>query len=280
MSRWWWQLEIQGDRAEELIFAIPDLEIQGTEVLNSNLLRVYLSAEESSTDLALLHGKLETFGLTLVSTTKVAERNWVLESQTSWPDIQIGELTVKFTPSPENAVQQNLDRRTLLVVPSMGFGTGEHETTRMMLELMQSPGIMAATNKSVLDVGTGSGILSIAAAKLYEASITAIEIDGQAVANASENIALNSFSEENIRLIHGDIKLAAETYDLILANIYAEVLLELKADLIKRLNPGGSLIISGILAEKEKLILAEFSENLTVQSIQRQGLWIAVSLRK
>ena len=132
--------------------------------------------------------------------------------------------------------------------PGMAFGTGHHPTTRRCLELLEQ---MVEPGMDVLDVGCGSGILSIAAAKLGARGVTALEIDAVAAQAAVTNVAENEASSM-VRALEGTLphaEVPSKSYDLVVANISAKVVSELAADLVKVARPGGRLIASGILAE-------------------------------
>jgi ribosomal protein L11 methyltransferase len=164
----------------------------------------------------------------------------------------------------------------------MAFGTGGHETTRLCLELLES--VMESspllTVPSLLDLGTGSGILAMAACLLGAGRILALDIDPDAVLVARENLQLNQLSEQ---IECGTIPLESleEKFDIILANILAEELVRLAPYLTDRLQSGGALILSGILAEKEQLVLHGFaSQPLKYIQTSFDGEWVAILYRK
>lgn len=132
---------------------------------------------------------------------------------------------------------------------------------------------------AVLDVGTGSGVLAILAHKLGAGQIFAIDIDEDALGNAGENCRLNN-CEHHIRLSLHSLDALEEKFDLVVANIIAPVLMELAAGLIAKLNPGGYLILSGILLEQLEMIKKEY-ESLGVFIDQQllEGEWVALQCR-
>ena len=169
----------------------------------------------------------------------------------------------------------------LRIDPGMAFGTGGHETTRLCLELLEQ--VMEKNEPvaapSLLDLGTGSGILAMAASLLGAGRILALDIDPEAADVARENLALNQLSE---RIECGTVPLEslAERFDIILANILAEELVRLAPYLTERLNPGGALILSGILAEKEPLVRLGFdSQPLQYCRTAADGEWVAMLYR-
>lgn len=131
----------------------------------------------------------------------------------------------------------------IIIDPQMAFGTGHHETTRLMMQAMKS---MPFKDASVLDLGTGSGILTIFARKSGARQVIAIDNDPEAIANARHNAALNNSGEIDFRV--GDISLTeGKNFPLILANIHFEVLANLPLHFYRALENGGKLLISGIL---------------------------------
>lgn len=139
--------------------------------------------------------------------------------------------------APEDAIVLSID-------PGMAFGTGQHATTALCAELIDRR-LVAAGELSLLDVGTGSGILAIAAAKLGVARIVGIDIDPEAVDVAQENATLNGAAIELSDTLVQDI---ADRYDWVVANILAAPLITLAPVLLSRLKPGGQLVLSGVLA--------------------------------
>ena len=136
------------------------------------------------------------------------------------------------------------ERIPIVLGPGRAFGSGEHETTRSCLEELEN--MPWASIKTVLDLGCGTGILAVAAVKLGAQSVTAVDPNPFAVETAATNVKLNS-AEDNIEILQGELKdLKGKRYDLIMANLYGDVLLELVTDLPLVLNSGGYLVLSGV----------------------------------
>jgi ribosomal protein L11 methyltransferase len=140
----------------------------------------------------------------------------------------------------------------VLLGPGKAFGSGEHETTRGCLELLgRLPGLEGAT---VLDVGCGTGILGIAALKLGAGSVVALDVDPKAIETARANAALNSVSDR-IRLLVGDVHaLGPAQFDLVLANLYGDLILSSLDSIVAHPKPGGTLLLSGIKWEERREI--------------------------
>lgn len=171
----------------------------------------------------------------------------------------------------------NLDpAATVIIEPAMAFGTGEHETTRGVVRLMQTLALEGAT---VADLGAGSAVLSIAAVKLGAARAVAIEIDPEAIGNAEENIGANGLFGA-VTVIEGDatviLPLVAPV-DLTLANIISSVLVALMPLIAKSLTGGGHAILSGILAnERTTLLDAIRGAGLEAIAEDAEGEWWSV----
>ncbi len=158
--------------------------------------------------------------------------------------------------------------------PGMAFGTGDHATTSMCAQLMEKWG---CEGKKVLDVGTGSGILAIAAALMGASDVLGIDIDDDAVAVANENVAKNGCSDK-IKIVKGDLTEGVDyEADLVVANIIAELVIELAKDIKKHLKPGGPFICSGILVEKSEMVTnALLDLGFQVDDIFMSDDWCAI----
>lgn len=176
------------------------------------------------------------------------------------------------TPPPEGKILIEID-------PKMAFGTGYHETTRLMLHLI--PGYVEKGDR-VLDVGTGTGILSFAAIKTGASSAFGFDIDEWSYENATENAMINGVSEHYI-VRHGSFELVAEDdeYDLILANVNRNAILSMANELTFHLKKGGILLLSGLLIPEKELILKnERFASLKLVNEMQEGEWIALALQK
>ena len=209
----------------------------------------------------------------------VNTEDWSNSWKVHFKPLRVGKRLL-IVPTWEEAAQL-ADDLVIRIDPGMAFGTGGHETTRLCLELLES--VMEngplLTTPSLLDLGTGSGILAIAASLLGAGRILALDIDSDAIDVARENLALNQLSDQ-VECGTEPLESLTESFDIILANILAEELVRLAPYLTERLNPGGSLILSGILAEKEPLVRAGFaSQPLTYLQTLRSGEWVAMLYR-
>jgi ribosomal protein L11 methyltransferase len=145
------------------------------------------------------------------------------------------------------ATPVSMDQRIDLIMQRGAFGSGEHETTENCLETLET--LDELQGMRVLDLGSGTGILAIAAVKLGAASALCVDIEAQAVATAKVNCQLNGLEKQISHLVGTLDDVDQTTFDLILANIYGDILLAIAVPLAARLAPGGTLLLSGILWE-------------------------------
>ncbi len=163
--------------------------------------------------------------------------------------------------------------------PGRAFGTGTHPTTYLCIKLMEK---YIKENQSVIDVGTGSGILMVAADKLGAKEIWGVDIDPDAVEVAKENLALNKVSEEKTKVLVGNLLNVVEDkkFEVVVANILADVILLLLKDISKVIAENGILILSGIINDKKNLILeACKKENLEIVEIIEDKEWVAMTVK-
>ena len=157
----------------------------------------------------------------------------------------------------------------------MSFGTGHHATTYMMLQQMRS---IDFNKKSVFDFGTGTGVLAILAEKLNAEKILATDIDEWSINNATENIAGNSCSK--IKIYRSAIVPTATKFDIILANINKNVILENLSSLNNQLNPNGTLLLSGLLIDdKDDVLNVASSLDLKVFNTIERNKWLSIRLQ-
>lgn len=166
----------------------------------------------------------------------------------------------------------------VILDPGMAFGTGLHPSTRLCLEALED---LVRDGDRVLDVGTGSGILSIAAAGLGAASVLAVDVDPVAVDAARANVAVNHLEHVVTVREGGAADAALEPFDLVVANIIARVIVEHAAPLAAAVRPGGLLIVSGILLERAAEVSAALSEHgVDTEEPRQEGDWCALVGRR
>lgn len=211
----------------------------------------------------------------------LGEEDWATSWKAHFKPLAIGQRLL-ITPSWETSGQDE-GRAVIVLDPGMAFGTGGHETTRLCLECLEGLLVPAPPNietMKILDLGTGSGILAIAAAKLGAMQIDAVDIDPQAVIVAEENCTLNKVAEQ-ISCSTTPLEQLGDGYQIILANILAEELVRMAPGIVSRMAAGGSLILSGILAEREELVRNGFDPfPLSFEASLAAGEWRCLHYRR
>lgn len=168
----------------------------------------------------------------------------------------------------------------LLIDPGMAFGTGTHATTQLAAALTHKVIKSGVPIKSVIDVGTGTGILALVAKKMGVSKVVGVDIDPEARRVAKENVVRNQ--EPQIQVPDLNIEDINEKFDLVIANIIDGVLIKIKEDLVKATKPGGHLILTGILLERENHFLENFLEDPTLEIDRRiaKDEWVGFLVRK
>lgn len=255
----WWLVTVDISRdAEDVSSALLfDVGANGIVTLDESPHRVRLGAyfdDRTKADgiKSALEAEFERVGLSgalgELSISPVAVQDWMQKWKEGFDAVEIGERLI-VAPSWK-LPSDSAGRVVIQIDPGMAFGTGTHETTRLCLEAIERHW----RGGSLLDVGTGTGILAIAAALLEPVSrpgfrLVAIEVDPQAVEVARENTAINNVSDR-IELYEGQPRqFAGEGFDVVVANLTAEVIVDLMDDLAACLAPKGLMILSGILSE-------------------------------
>lgn len=170
-------------------------------------------------------------------------------------------------------------RKVLSIEPGLAFGTGSHPTTRLCLETMEN---YVTGGEDVLDIGCGSGILSVAALLFGARSAFGVDIDPLAVKTAVQNAAENGFTAPQFQAVEGDLSdHVTGQYDVILANIVADIVMRLNTQVTPFLKPGGVYITGGIIDTREHEVLASFAENgFTVLERHESDGWLVFVCKK
>jgi ribosomal protein L11 methyltransferase len=179
-----------------------------------------------------------------------------------------------IVPSWENILDDKIEK--IFIDPGMAFGTGTHETTQICAELIFENSL-SCSKESLLDVGSGTGILAFLGKKLGYDNVVGTDNDSEAIRVAEENASLNHLK---IDFTNKDLDKLTHKYDVIVANIIDGVLLELKTGLLQSLKEGGSLILSGILAENDSDFISHFLKDtkLKIKKRIQKGEWVGYLL--
>lgn len=257
------------------------------ESATAHIKSYFPTTEDSSAHLKEIEAFLEDLGrrhpglvLTQPELSSVSSEDWSTSWKVNFKPLRIGRRLL-IVPSWEEPQPQQNDI-VLRLDPGMAFGTGGHETTRLCLELLEQimDDMPTLLSPAVLDLGTGSGILAMAAVQLGAGRVCAVDIDPLAVEVAQENLAINGLLDQ-VECSTTPLESLDGSFDVILANILAEELVRLAPFLSERLSAGGSLVLSGILAEKEELVRRGFSSQpLEYLTTLHEGEWVALHYRK
>lgn len=188
-----------------------------------------------------------------VAESEIENKNWNEEWEKNLNIIKVSDKII-IKPSTKNYLPKN-DEVVLIIDPKMSFGTGEHQTTKLVLRLLEKyikPGMR------VLDIGSGTGILAIASVKLGASNAVAVDNDEICFENGNENCILNNV-ENKVEVRIGQVNdIAEKNFDLILANIQKDIILSITDDIRKRLKKNGFIILSGLLTEDVEEIIKKY----------------------
>ncbi len=245
-------------------------------------IRLYLEAEDRA-GLARLKELLRTLGDPKTTIRPMAEENWEESWKENYPPQPIGQRLIVL---PYWCSQETQSRLPVILDPGLTFGTGAHPSTQMVMEVMET---LPLKDTCCLDLGSGSGILSIAALRLGAKKAIGIDIDPKAESIARENAAYNGFSAPEFTALTGNVtqdkglmsRLGRDQYDLVLVNIVADVILSLAPVLPQLLQAHSTLICSGILDSRLEEVKAGLEQaGLTVTRILQKEDWRCVCAKR
>ncbi len=254
-------------------------------------LNFYLDEEEDKEEiLARVKQALEELrefmdiGEGTISESQTEDKDWINNWKEYFKQFYVDDILI--IPSWEEVKQEDRDKMIIHIDPGTAFGTGMHETTQLCIRQLKK---YVTPKTELLDVGTGSGILSIVALKLGARHAVGTDLDVCAVTAVEENKAANSIEVDDFTMMIGNIiddpavqdAVGYEKYDIVVANILAEVLVMLTPVIVKQMKPGAYYITSGILADKEKTVTAAIEHaGLEVVEVTYQGEWVSVTARR
>lgn len=210
--------------------------------------------------------------------------DWINNWKQYFHQFYIDDLLV--IPSWEEVIPEDQDKMVLHIDPGTAFGTGMHETTQLCIRQLRK---FITKDTRVLDVGTGSGILGILSLMYGAKGVIGTDLDPCAVEAVKENMKVNHISQDKMQLIIGNIisdetvqdKVGYECYDIVVANILADVLVPLTPVIVKQMKEGGIYITSGIIDDKEETVVEAVKKaGLTLVEVTYQGEWVSVTARK
>lgn len=223
-------------------------------------------------------------GEATIEESQTEDKDWINNWKEYFHQFYVDDILI--VPSWEEVKAEDKDRMILHIDPGTAFGTGMHETTQLVIRQLKK---YVTKDTELLDVGTGSGILGIVALKLGAKHVVGTDLDPCAVPAVSENREANGIPGEAFTMMIGNIiddkevqdKAGYEKYDIVAANILADVLLPLTPVIVNQMKTGAYYITSGILDVKEKVVVdAVRNAGLTLVEVTRQGEWVSVTARK
>ena len=242
--------------------------------------QICVYVEESEEGLALMAQVKRAFAGHAMEMEIVREQDWV-DSYKRQFKVQplTSQIVVRPSWEPEEKVRAAFgsDKKIIVLDPGMALGTGSHETTALCAALLEELG---CSGRRILDIGTGSGILAMAAAAEGAERVLGIDIDPTACQVAEENIRINGM-QDRVEICEGDLVQGVDwTADIVVANLMADLICMLSAHVPAHLCPGGIFISSGILIEKKQDVLdAVRKAGMEIMEIKEKGEWCAIAAK-
>jgi len=259
--------DVDSPLSDRLYALLDDFEPIGIQLLDGRL-RVFFRSPVMRDDARRAIAEREDLNAVAMD---VPDDDWARRSQESLHAIEAGGLVI----APPWDVPKS-SAPVIIIEPSMGFGTGHHATTRLCLRLLQRLDVRGAR---VLDVGTGSGVLALAAWKLGAADVAAVDSDPDALENTRVNVDRNG-AGPSIDIIQDDLRtLRVERADVVLANLTGAVLVRYADELRSLAVDGGYLILSGFAPQDVAVVRSAF-KGLAPIDEQTEGEWAALALRR
>ena len=276
------------ERKAMFIDILPELNTEDKTALVS----FYLTEEDNTQEtikkiqegLAFL-SEFTDVGSGLIEISETEDLDWINNWKAFFKPFRVDD-TIVIKPTWEKLDEVSDKDLIIEIDPGTAFGTGAHETTKLCILSLKK---FITSGAKLLDVGCGSGILSIIGAKLGASEVLGIDIDPIAVRVAYENAEVNHISTEVLTILSGDIitdtdlqkKVGMECYDIVVANILADVIIPLSAEIGQHIKPGGIFISSGIINTKKELVKEAILKNeFKIIEINEIGDWVSIVAQK
>ena len=277
----------ESDKQQMFVDIMPDIpDDDGIAYLN-----FYLDVDEDKekvlADVRAALAEMQEFldlGECTITESETEDKDWINNWKQYFKQFYVDDILI--IPSWEEVKPEDRDKMIIHIDPGTAFGTGMHETTQLCIRQLKK---YVTKDTELLDVGTGSGILSIIALKLGARHAVGTDLDPCAVPAVEENKEVNGIPVEAFDMMIGNIiddkevqdKVGYECYDIVVANILADVLVPLTPVIVAQMKPGAVYITSGILDVKEEVVKeAVVAAGLEVVEVTHQGEWVSVTARK
>ena len=277
----------ESDKQQMFVDIMPDIpDDDGIAYLN-----FYLDVDEDKekvlADVRAALAEMQEFldlGECSITESETEDKDWINNWKQYFKQFYVDDILI--IPSWEEVKPEDKDKMIIHIDPGTAFGTGMHETTQLCIRQLKK---YVTKDTELLDVGTGSGILSIIALKLGARHAVGTDLDPCAVPAVEENKEVNGIPVEAFDMMIGNIiddkevqdKVGYEKYDIVTANILADVLIPLTPVIVHQMKPGAVYITSGILDVKEEVVKeAVVAAGLEVVEVTHQGEWVSVTARK
>ena len=219
-----------------------------------------------------------------ITESQTEDKDWINNWKEYFHQFYVDDILI--VPSWEEVKEEDKDKMILHIDPGTAFGTGMHETTQLVIRQLK---IFVTKDTQMLDVGTGSGILGIVALKLGAAHVVGTDLDPCAIPAVADNKEANDIKDETFDMLIGNIiddkevqdTVGYEKYDIVTANILADVLVPLTPVIVNQMKKGAYYITSGILDVKEEVVVKAVKDaGLQLVEVTHQGEWVSVTARK
>jgi ribosomal protein L11 methyltransferase len=251
---------------------------RGARARTHDVVRAYFPSAEPVRARLAVHGALGRLGTRrapAISWRELDAQLWEMDWREHFQPVDVGR-TLAVVPPWDRTPHPG--RRRVVIHPGMAFGTGQHETTLSVLETIEA--MASPPPRSALDVGTGTGILAIALAKLGTRRVEAIDTDPQALLAARDNVRRNRVGER-VRLSARPLEASGARHPFVVANLFADVLVALAPTLAARVAPAGLLVTSGVLRAQQGRIRRAFgAPHWSVERVVRRGTWVTTVFRR
>jgi ribosomal protein L11 methyltransferase len=277
----------ESDKKQMFVDILPEVGMDDEIAYLSFYIDSEVDAKELLENIRIELEELRSFidiGECTIEESQTEDKDWINNWKQYFKQFTVDDILIK--PSWEEVKPEDNEKLMIQIDPGTAFGTGMHETTQLCIRQLKK---FITSSTKLLDVGCGSGILSIVSVKLGADSALGLDIDPNAISASKENAQVNHIPEDKFEIRIGNILedesvgegAGYDKYDIVVANILADVLVPLTPIILKNLKSGGYYITSGIIDMKEEEVVAAIEKSgLLVVEITHQGEWVSVTAKK